>query len=481
MQEWRISDIRSGFYDHLKIFDELDIKISNLYFSTTDEHIFDVIGKSEAKKKVKPVGIWTIEVDEDVLFTIQRVNILYGGNIEEKDVFFIESDDLDDEEYNLAFARAVAEFEEIANEYNRNMELKDLYGYYRRAYVVFEKDEKKRPVVKWIVAEHVYYEDAISVPSPEEDIEDIRQAQCNLEYNEFDVSDIYEMSSSRWRNYEIPEHLTMVYVKADVVYTPYDGEEQVCHIDKIFDGYNEFSEKLWVLNKEIKHSNLKKRWYKVAGMDIDKMNELSEVLIMEHYFHYGLTKLNDEYKERMGNHSNDYRTFLDKQENLEDYLKVITNLLTNCDEEKIKAQFLKLRDDSQTDTTDIYQQFIENYFGNDYEIGKVYYVEIDKEDFTLSDGQDVSLVEFLDNAHYVELKKKILKKNNFNYLILHDEVFGKRSKEPVKGYMLDNVYEIDGKKYIHGWVGHILPVRVTGFHKDGTPIIKYESEWWSKR
>ena len=46
-------------------------------------------------------------------------------------------------------------------------------------------------------------------------------------------------------------------------------------------------------------------------------------------------------------------------------------------------------------------------------------------------------------------------------------------------YLVDNVYESKGKKYIHGWAGDILPVVVTGFHEDGTPITNYAAKWFS--
>ena len=144
----------------------------------------------------------------------------------------------------------------------------------------------------------------------------------------------------------------------------------------------------------------------MSGMDIDQMNELTEVFLMEHYFQYGLTKFNDEYKLNSCNIHWNYRKFLNMQENLEDYLKILTNLMTDCDTEKIRNAFLELKENPQVKALDIYKQFIEDYLGNGYEIGKVYLVEVETEHYLLFDeGLEVSRVDFLDKAHYVELKK----------------------------------------------------------------------------
>ena len=479
MQEWKLSDIQSGIYEFLNGFDTLKVNVADLHLSTTDDHIFGVIGKNDAKKKVKPISLWEIKVDEDALFSIYKVNVLYGGKLIEQERFFIEEDTVDMENYNIAYANAVFDFEEKARNYNRNMDLKDEYGFYRRAFVVFERDNDLTPVVKWVIAEHLYFEDETIYR--EEDIENIREAQCIFEDCECDISDIYQIAY-RWRTYDIPEHLTVAYVKADITYTPFDEEEKVYYIEKLYDGFGNFIKEVMTFKEEVETSNLKKRWQCVSGMDIDQMNELTEVFLMEHYFKYGLTKFNDEYKLNSCNIHWNYRKFLNMQENLEDYLKILTNLMTDCDVEKIRNAFLELKENPQVKALDIYKQFIEEYLGNGYEIGKVYLAEVETEHYLLFDEElEVSRVDFLDKAHYVELKKRILNKNEFKYVILRDVVFEKREEEPVKSYLMDNLYEEDGKRYIQGWVGDILPVRVIGFHKDGTPMTQYAKDWWSKR
>ena len=237
MQEWKVSDIQAGIYDFISGLETIKVNVSALYLGTTDKHFFDLIGKSNAKKKVKPISLWEIKVDEDALFSIYKVNVLYGGKLIEQERFFIEEDTVDMENYNIAYANAVFDFEEKARNYNRNMDLKDEYGFYRRAFVLFERDNDLTPVVKWVIAEHLYFEDETIYR--EEDIENIRDAQCIFEDCECDISDIYQMAY-RWRTYDIPEHLTVAYVKADITYTPFDEEEKVYYIEKLYDGFGNF-------------------------------------------------------------------------------------------------------------------------------------------------------------------------------------------------------------------------------------------------
>ena len=45
--------------------------------------------------------------------------------------------------------------------------------------------------------------------------------------------------------------------------------------------------------------------------------------------------------------------------------------------------------------------------------------------------------------------------------------------------VVGDLLTVEGKKYIHGWAGDILPVVVTGFHEDGTPITNYAAKWFS--
>ena len=204
-------------------------------FGTTDEHILDVFGESNAKKKAKPGSFLTINVLEDkegfAYYEIKKIKVIYGGDVIEKEVFFIE-EELDDENYNVEFADVVDTFYEKAREYNQNMEEQDAYGFYRRAFVVFEQDENLRPIVKWIVADHIYYEGEFSFLNKSEEIRNIKELDINREFIEFDDHDFYQLAMTRGKSYEFPEYLTMVHVKADITYNSYDeGYEDVYEDD----------------------------------------------------------------------------------------------------------------------------------------------------------------------------------------------------------------------------------------------------------
>jgi len=272
--------------------------------------------------------------------------------------------------------------------------------------------------------------------------------------------------------------LTMVHVKADITYNSFDEGEKIVHLNDIFENYYYLLDELSCMNKDIHYSNLKARWQKTEEMDIGKMNALTEVLLVEHYLKYGLTKFNDEYKMNRCAEHKSYQKFLDEQTSLEDYISVLNNLLVDSNKEEIGARFLELKEMKENNTEDFFKEFIDNYLGSGYEVGKVYLVEVNKEHYMVDNETDVSEVEFLNSGAYLDLKREILDKDDFNYVILRDiPMNGKRSGK--KSYLLDNVHEKDGEKLIHGWVGDILPVRVIGFHKDGTPITQYAKEWFS--
>ena len=482
MQKWDISEIRTVAKNTLKGFDAMHIDISELFFGSTDEHVLEVFGECKAKKKAKSGRVLTIDVLEDkeglAYFLIKKVNVISGGDITEKEVFFIE-EELDDEHYNVAFANAIEDFNEKAREYNHNMEEKDAFGFYRRAFVVFEQDDNLRPILKWIVADHIYYEGEFICLSSNEKIRNIKKLDGNIEFLEFDEHDFYEMAMTRGKSYEFPEYLTMVHVKADITYQSFDEGEKIVHINDMFENYVHFSNELSRINKDIKYSNLKTRWQKTEGIDIDKMNGLTEVLLTEHYLKYGLTKFNDEYKMNRSSKYTSYQKFLNEQTSLEDYISVLTHLLVGSNEAEIRTKILALKNNKGFDSEDVFHQFIEEYLGNDIEVGKVYLVEVNEEHHKVGEETDISEVEFIKEVLYLELKKKLIESYDFDCVLVRDVPIKKSDRTGKMSYLVDNVHEKEGIKYIHGWVGDILPVVVTGFHEDGTPITNYAAKWFS--
>ena len=209
------------------------------------------------------------------------------------------------------------------------------------------------------------------------------------------------------------------------------------------------------------------------------MNDLTEVLLTEHYLKYGLTKFDDEYKMNRSSKYTSYQKFLNEQTSLEDYISVLTNLLMGSNVEEIWAKFLALKDNKEVYSEDIFQQFIDEYLGDDIEVGKVYLVEVNKEHHKVNEETDVSEVEFIKGAVYLELKRRLIEANNYDCILVRDVPIKKSERTGKMSYLVDNVHESKGKKYIYGWAGDILPVVVTGFHEDGTPITNYAAKWFS--
>ena len=57
------------------------------------------------------------------------------------------------------------------------------------------------------------------------------------------------------------------------------------------------------------------------------MNELSKILMMEHYLLNGLTKFDNNKVKELGKHGEDYREFLTRLQSLEEYLNVLNSLM----------------------------------------------------------------------------------------------------------------------------------------------------------
>jgi len=445
MQEWSISRIREGIKDELKRLEGAGTEIFEFYFGTTDDHVLDIFGKSKAKEKVKPLGLWCIKVGWNGLFTIQRVDLLCGGNITVMEQISLDEKWMDEEEGRENFKEAVTKFQKEAKEYNHKLKNRDLLSYYRRAYVIFERNNPYTYTVKWIVVDHVYYEDKTWRYCSEKNIQNIKEAKCLFEDRNYDNSDICQMAYLDWNDYYMPEHLTMVYVKADIYYTLYDHSKEIYHIDRLYDNYKEFTNHLYRISQEIKDKNFRQKWQKVAGMDIDRMNQLSEILLMEYYLKNGLQKFDDSKVNLLGKQCGKYGEFLIERENLDEYIAVLTNLMTDCNEEKIRNAFLQLRHNQEKEVEEIYSEFINDYLQKKYEIGKIYLAKAEMDDFF--EKKQVSVVSFLEKEDYSILKRQMLQKYNFDDMIL-------------------------------GKIGENIPVKVIGFNENGTPVTEYAKDWY---
>ncbi len=478
MQERNITEIRKAIYDEFNQYDGMKFSFSQLQFGTTDEHIFDVIGESLAEKKVKTARLWEIEVTEDDEFSLAEYNVVYGGSVKEHEVFAIEKGGMSEEDYNEEYQIAIEDLADKARDYNRNMDKQDDCGFYRRAYVIFDKKEDGIPVIKWIVMEHLYFEESVYTSHQMIDVKNINDLETISDYRNDQMSDIYNMACLRWQTYDIPEHLTMVYVKADVTYTPYNENEKVLHIDKIYDGYEMFSKEIDNFYKELKKSDLKKRWKHIAGMDIDKMNELAELFLFENYLMCGLKEMNSAVLrlEGKGEHEN-ILEFLIRQESLDDYIKYLSILLTGFKPEVIRETYAYLKENEHKSPKEVLSSCIEPHLQAGYVPGRVYVAEVYKEHTQINNLGDYSIVKLLDDDSYDELRKRIIKKSDFGYMVWREEDYKATKDDLEKAYLTDNIYQENGKTYIHGWVGEFLPVRITGRGEDGTPIAEFATEW----
>lgn len=177
------------------------------------------------------------------------------------------------------------------------------------------------------------------------------------------------------------------------------------------------------------------------------MNELSKILMMEHYLLNGLTKFDNNKVKELGKHGEDYREFLTSLQSLEEYLNVLNSLMIGYGEEKIRKAFLEIRDNPSMDLENLFMKFLNNYLGNGYEIGKIYLAKAKEEVSYFSEESQIADVIFHKKEGYITLKSKMLEQRDFMDMVI------------VK-------------------LGEIVPFKVIGFKEDGSPIAEYAGEWY---
>ena len=451
MQEWKIESIRKGIeeiFTNEEGFGEKKVKanIEKFFIGTTDAHIFDVFGKSKAKKKVKPLKLWCIRINDEELFEQKRVNVLYGGDVTIMGEFCIENEKLEEDLYNQKYRDVIKSFEKKADDYNKSLD-RDIFEYYRRAYVVVEKNSSNILIVKWIVFEHRYYEEYIWPKNIESRVKNINDIEVFFSDDDYEESDSYQIVSWDWENYYMPEYLTMLYVKADVYYTMYDGTVESHHFEGLYDNCRDFIKEHNQIRMRVRENNIRIRWQKQAGIDIDKINELSKILMMEHYLLNGLTKFDNDKVRELGKHGEVYLRFLTELESLEEYLNVLKSLMIGFDEEKIRKAFVEIRDNPDIDLEDMFMNFLNNYLGNGYEIGKIYLATAKEEVDYFSEESQILDVLFHKKEDYIKLKSKMLEQRNFSDMVIEK-------------------------------LGEIVPFKVVGFKEEGSPIAEYARDWY---
>lgn len=158
MQELDISKIQAGVFQNVSSYSGIEVAVELLSFETTDSHVFDLIGNSDCAKKARVGLIWEIRWKEDQTFEVKETHLLYSGEIKEQFVFCKEDYEIGSEAYDEEYADIIRVLEVKAREFEKNRKLKDSYGFHRLSFITYEKREDGKPVVKWITAEHVYFE-----------------------------------------------------------------------------------------------------------------------------------------------------------------------------------------------------------------------------------------------------------------------------------------------------------------------------------
>ncbi|MBQ7775166.1 MAG: hypothetical protein IJ379_04510, partial [Lachnospiraceae bacterium] len=374
MQQWNISDLREGFYSIIGDCPKLEMSLNKLILETTDTHVLDLIGESQGKDKVKSGAFWRVDVDEDNTFTLEEVKVLYGGALVEREVFIKEDYFCNKEAGNIAYAKAVRELQDKSNAYNHKKQFKNTDSYNTHSYVLVEKRQDGVPVVKWITFEYVYYADIQKYQ--EHDSKNICEVPVDFEQKPYTSFDVYRMLRHPVM-YGSPVHLTKVHVDADIFYISDNGERSAYHLDEIYEDYDWFLEALQDLEKEFATLNKKNKWRSLAGMDIEKMNELASYLAMEVYFAQGYKGIHGESVSPLEQKKSETMVqYLERQESYEDYITLLTSKLVGLDSGIVKKAFQYLKENSDEKPLEIAHKFVKPHINGRYEVGKVYFAEV---------------------------------------------------------------------------------------------------------
>ena len=154
-----ISEIRAGLADFFEQHRLVDVSVSKFFLETTDTHIFDIVGESPGKDKVKCEKIWEIKADENNRFTVAETKLFWGGDLTEHEAFFVEEYFLDPVAANVQYAKAVRRMQDEAAEERRTAPPPYDASYSPRSFVILDKRADGVPLVKRISMGCVYYHD----------------------------------------------------------------------------------------------------------------------------------------------------------------------------------------------------------------------------------------------------------------------------------------------------------------------------------
>lgn len=475
MQELDISKIQAGVFQNVSSYSGIEVAVELLSFETTDSHVFDLIGNSDCAKKARVGLIWEIRWKEDQTFEVKETHLLYSGEIKEQFVFCKEDYEIGSEAYDEEYADIIRVLEGKAKEFEKNRKLKDSYGFHRLSFVTYEKREDGKPVVKWITAEHVYFENQKYSSQGIRRSKNIGEIVCVPSNNDYETWDIYDMAVGRWRNYEITEHLTSVHVVADVSMTPYGGEKVGYHIDEIYKGYQYFMNEIKTVSDKLISTNRKNKWLQLSGMDIERMDELTKVLMMEAYLKHGVKAFCYPLSEEMQNKS--VQEFLWEQDSLVDYIEKLSMILNGMDFATLLEAFMYLKEYPKADILDVAYRFVERHFNEGYTIGKVFLAIVDRDSLAdLGAKADAKVCLYDEKTHFV-FAKRLMRKTDFSYVLFDEAQVCSVERVETEAYMFENTYEEDGKRYMHAFNGHVIPVRIVGYMEDGRPQVVYANEW----
>lgn len=483
MQQWNISDVRTGFQRIEKMYSKIKISLNKVIVETTDTHVLDVIGESQVKDKVKRGVFWRVSVKDDNTFSLEQVDVFYGGEVEEREVFIKEDYFGNKEMGNIDYAEVVRELQEKSYDYNNKLPFKISNFYNEHSYVMLEKRHDDVPIVKWVIFEYVYFADTQKSQKV-----NLCEIPVDFERKPDYLFDVYEFLRAPVR-YGSFVHFTKVHIDADVFCVSYNGERNVYHLNEIYENYDLLIEALFELEKELVVQDKKNKWQRLAGMDIGKMNELASYLAMEVYFAQGYKGLHGEAVSPLEeDYSEILIEFMERQESYEDYITLLTSKLVGLDSDIIQKAFQYMKENPDEKPLNIVHKFVKPHISSRYEVGKVYFAEVIEESLGKIGAEKVALVKLYDEeSHYKFMGRILFGDHVFKHSEYHcysnrilAEYFdygGWIGKAKEKAYLSDNTYTSSLGEVIRVRKYQTLPVRITGYGKDKRPIVEYAAGW----
>jgi len=487
MQVFDVSEIREEVYKGFQYFDLLEITADKFALETADGRMLDLIGESQNTNKLKCGILCCIKVDEKKRFRAQKTKVLYAGEIIQQGVFQREGYQSEEAADNLEYMNAIRELETKAREYEWSMPAKDPLGYTPHNFVVIEKNAESMPVIKWLTIEHVY---GVNEPfsgraESEKSLEELWQEIEQTETGEFDLDRILR----RYNGCERPEHFTKVHMEGLISYTLYGGERKTQPINDVYESYEGFMQMLQELENKIKELNLKSRWKHLAGLDIEKMDELAALIAVEIYFAYGYKGIFGYAKEAgRGRIPEDTIEYLHKAENFEEYISALTYGLEENFVKKVRDVYLDLKDNNKQKPLEVLHKHIQPHLNGRYEVGKVYFAEVVEESLEQEGAKMDGLVRLFDEAsHWKFIENILYGKYVFMDAMYRDYSFRIQAEygsgpswfgnAVLDAYLKDNIFYNEDHYRPHGWKDEIIPVRLVGYKENNMPIVEYAEGW----